>query len=222
MLATNPMHGCRPLSGAEVVSITELFFRQGNFREICLFVLGVSCGFRISEMLALRVQDVYRGGKVPSWLIIVQPKTGDTRQVPMGDDDKMAIMAQVQALRSAGFYHPGTKLFRSRQGRNKAISRERAWQILRQTARHLGMDGKIGTHSMRKTFANNTFEAILEDAAKNGIHADALLNTARAGGWKSVDACQRYLSFRIEPQLRAKRANTGQFGTLPQPARGAA
>jgi site-specific recombinase XerD len=215
MLPTNPMQGCRPLSGAEVRSITEAFSSAENFREICLFVLGVSCGFRISEMLALRVRDVWRGGKVPGWLIVVQPKTGDTRQVIMGEDDRLAIKAQVMALRSAGYYHPGTMLFRSRQGRNKAISRERAWQILRTTARHLGMDGKIGTHSMRKTFANNTFEAILEAAARKGVHADALLETARAGGWKSVDACQRYLSFRIDAQVAAKRANTGQFGRLP-------
>lgn len=214
MLATNPMQGCRPLNGLEVVSITDAFCRQDNFREICLFVLGVSCGFRISEMLALRVRDVMDGDKVLDWLIITQPKTGNTRHVELGEDDKAAIRAQVKALRLAGYYSDGTMLFRSRQGRNKAISRERAWQIIRTTARRLGMDGKIGTHSMRKTFANNTFEAILAMGGE-----DALLNTAKAGGWLSVDACQRYLSFRREAQQKAKQANTGQFGRLPEPGR---
>ncbi|BCS87346.1 tyrosine-type recombinase/integrase [Pseudodesulfovibrio sediminis] len=217
MLATNPMKGCRPLNGFEVVAIKEAFCRSENYRDICLFVLGVSCGFRVSEMLSLRVQDVHSGGKVLEWLTILQTKTDDTRTVMLGDDDKIAIDAQVTALRLAGYYSPGTMLFRSREGRNKPISRTRAWQILHDTARALGMDGKIGTHSMRKTFANNTFEAVLEDAAKHGTKADALLETARAGGWKSVDSCQRYLSFRMEPQLRAKQANTGQFGVLPHP-----
>ncbi|NDV19234.1 tyrosine-type recombinase/integrase [Pseudodesulfovibrio sp. JC047] len=214
MLQTNPMQGCRPLSGAEVISIAETFCRQERFRDICLFVLGVSCGFRVSEMLGLRVRDVFQDGEVLDWIIITEPKTGHVRQVELGEDDKAAIGAQVKALRLDGLYSDGTMLFRSRQGRNKAISRVRAWQIIRSTARGLGMDGKIGTHSMRKTFANNTYEAVLAMGKE-----DALRVTASAGGWRSVDACERYLSFRIEPQRKAKQVNTGQFGTLPEPGR---
>lgn len=217
MLASRPRQGCRPLSGAEVVAMTEAFSRRERFRDICLFVLGVSCGFRISEMLALRVRDVWQDGAAAEWLIIVQPKTGRTRQVELGRDEKAAIGAQVRALRMAGYYADGTMLFRSRQGRNKAISRERAWQIVHDTARALGMDGKIGTHSMRKTFANNTYEALLAMG-----NEDALRNTAKAGGWVSIDVCDKYLSFRDEPQRKAKAANAGQFGRLPQPGGGRA
>lgn len=212
MITPVPMQGCRPLSGLEVVSMAEAFSRRKSLRDICLFVLGVSCGLRISELLALRVRDVWQGGKAVEFLTIKQTKTGNTRTLELCDDDKAVIASQVKALRRAGYYAGGTMLFRSREGRNSAISRERAWQIIHDTARALGLDGKIGTHTMRKTFANNTYEAILEMGGE-----DALLNTAEAGGWVSVDGCRRYLSFRRKPQQHAKERNTGQFGTLPQP-----
>lgn len=214
MLDSGPFKGCRPFDGDEVKKMVAAFSARGSYRDICLFVLGVSSGFRISEMLALRVEDVMEDGEVTEWLSLRQTKTRDTRQVKLGADELSAIGAQVAALRRAGHYSGRTMLFRSRQGRNKAVSRERAYRIIRDTARGLGMRGKIGTHSMRKTFANNTFEAI---KAMGG--EDAVISTARAGGWKSVDAFVRYLSFRIGPMLRAKEVNTGQFGALPRPGR---
>ena len=42
-------------------------------------------------------------------------------------------------------------LFKSRQGQNKAITRERAYQIIHEAAEELGIDN-VGTHTMRKTF----------------------------------------------------------------------
>lgn len=221
MLQTNPMKGCRPLNGCEVAAITQSFCSDENYRDLCLFVLGVSCGFRVSEMLALRVRDVYRDGKVVDWLIIKQTKTDETRTVLLGNDDKQAIDAQICSLRQAGYWSDGTMLFRSREGRNKAISRSRAWQILHDRARALGMDGRIGTHSMRKTFANDTFEGFLEDVA-NGVPLEPLLETTRAGGWKLVDTCKQYLSFRTEHQERSKQRLQGRFGKLPHPGRGKA
>lgn len=219
MLQTSPMRGCRPLSGVEVVLIKDSFSIRDNYRDLCLFVLGVSCGFRVSEMLALRVEDVWEGGKVVKWLSIKQTKTDDIRNVILGADDKLVIDAQVTALRLAGWYSPAAMLFRSREGRNRAISRSRAWQIIHDTARALGMDGKIGTHSMRKTFANDTFQGFLEDAAR-GVQVEALIETCRAGGWKCLDSCKGYLSFRVEHQIRSKKQKEGRFGRLPHPMKG--
>lgn len=42
-------------------------------------------------------------------------------------------------------------LFRSREGENKPISRVRAYQLLTDAAKKVGLD-EIGTHTLRKTF----------------------------------------------------------------------
>jgi len=42
-------------------------------------------------------------------------------------------------------------LFRSREGKNKPISRVRAYQLLSDVAKKVGLE-EIGTHTLRKTF----------------------------------------------------------------------
>ena len=52
------MKGCRPLEVAEVNRAYAAFSGRQAARDRCLFVLGVSSGFRVSEMLSLRIADV--------------------------------------------------------------------------------------------------------------------------------------------------------------------
>jgi len=52
---------------------------------------------------------------------------------------------------------PDQYLFRSRQGVNKPWSTCQAWRIIRRICRDLHIDGNIGTHSLRKTFAMSLY-----------------------------------------------------------------
>ena len=51
------MKGTRPLTNEEIRQVTVQFSGAFAVRNRCLFILGVSVGGRISEMLALRVSD---------------------------------------------------------------------------------------------------------------------------------------------------------------------
>ena len=51
-------------------------------------------------------------------------------------------------------------IFQSRKGHNQPISRKQASIILEQAARDNGLDGKIATHSMRKTYAEDMFRTL--------------------------------------------------------------
>ncbi|MEK5184590.1 tyrosine-type recombinase/integrase [Solibacillus sp. FSL W7-1324] len=58
-------------------------------------------------------------------------------------------------------------LFKSRQGKNRPITRVRAYNILREAAQHCGLK-EIGTHTLRKTFGylvyqNDKDVALLQD-----------------------------------------------------------
>jgi Phage integrase family len=58
------MRGCRPLTDDEVTLISKSFSGTYGKRNKALFLLGVRTGFRISEMLSLRVGDLHQHGKI--------------------------------------------------------------------------------------------------------------------------------------------------------------
>ena len=73
----------------------------------------------------------------------------------------------------------------SHAGKRQAISRVSAWRIIRRTAAAVGIVVAVGTHSCRKTFAKNLWEATGHD----------LLRTQAGMGHADVRVTQRYLSF---------------------------
>ena len=58
------MKGCRPLTSGEVQLLQQSFGGRYAARDKALFILGVKSGFRISELLSLRVGDVLQYGRV--------------------------------------------------------------------------------------------------------------------------------------------------------------
>jgi integrase len=57
-----PMQGCRPLSEEEISQVTQAFDGPFALRNQALLLLDVRTGYRISELLSLRVGDVYQRG----------------------------------------------------------------------------------------------------------------------------------------------------------------
>ena len=51
----------RPFTEAEFTSLTTHFSAAGKTRDVLLLKLGCGTGYRISELLALRVRDVWTG-----------------------------------------------------------------------------------------------------------------------------------------------------------------
>ena len=79
-------------------------------------------------------------------------------------------------------------IFQSKKGRNKPISRVHAWRILNEAYDANEMAGKLGTHSMRKTFADRVYDKLGRD----------LVKTQRALGHRNINSTVQYLSFREE------------------------
>ena len=93
------MKGTRPLSPDEVVTIANVFDGKYAIRDRSLFLLGVSTGGRISELLALTIVDVYQNDKPVTDLHfkkdIVKGKA-HARAVPVNTDGIQAIKALIQ------------------------------------------------------------------------------------------------------------------------------
>jgi len=86
----------------------------------------------------------------------------------------------------AGYMTADSFVFQSRRGANRAIGRVQAWRILRRAFEQAGLTGNLGTHSMRKTFADRVYDRLDGD----------LVNTARALAHRSISSSASYLTFR--------------------------
>ena len=88
------MKGTRPLDNDEIRSVSTCFTGTFQVRNRGLFMLGVSTGGRISELLSLQIGDVYQNGSAVSDLLFEKSivKGGEvSRAVPVNADGRHAI-----------------------------------------------------------------------------------------------------------------------------------
>jgi integrase len=182
------MKGCRPLTDAEVELIQASFGGTYGARDRALFLLGVKSGFRISELLSLRLGDVWQHGRLVDRVTVERRYMKNKREgrtVLLHPEAKAALATWLLTLRHLTGVTPQTYVFRSRKGPNRAISKVQAWRILQETVRTNELPGKVGTHAMRKTFADRIYQQSHHD----------LIKTQQALGHKHVNSTQHYLSF---------------------------
>ena len=157
------MKGARPLTVSEIKLVSTKFKGSFAVRNKSLFMLAISCGGRISEMLSLTVGDVWQHGQPISDLLFrkqVVKGQEESRMVPINEDGRQAISDLIVWHRDKyGDVDPDRMLFTSRQGGGfVALSRGQAHNILREAFHQAGLNGKVATHSLRKSFAQRFYD----------------------------------------------------------------
>ena len=181
------MKGTRPLDNAEIRKVSAAFSGTFAIRNRSLFMLGVSVGGRISELIALKVNDVWQNNKSVADLLFDRKivKGGEvSRAVPVNVDGRQAIEDLVAwHLDLYGNIEATRPLFPSRKGQGlKAMTRIAAHDALKNAFGAAGLNGKLGTHSLRKSYAQRLYEQT------NDIYA-----VQEMLGHQSVVTTQRYL-----------------------------
>lgn len=194
------MKGSRPLNKQEIDKLSGCFTGRMAVRNRALFFLGSNTGFRISELLSLTLDDVLdKDGTVKSRITVARKnmkgkKSG--RSVILNDKGKEAITPWLEVLRGMGVWHKDDFVFVPQSGYG-VISRSHAWKVLTKAYRAAGLTGKLGTHAMRKTFANNVYDHLLIRASR-GERVDPFRATSKALGHENIKSTDQYLSFRTE------------------------
>lgn len=168
------MTGSRPLSDQE---IELLLTNLKTVRNKAMCVIGIRCGFRISEILSLRIENVTQFGKVANQITVNRSNMKgkhSSRTVPLHPQAKKFIEEYISQMTNAG---PKTKLF--------PFGRQMAHKILKDAANAAKLEGKVSTHSLRKSFAERVHTALGENIFK----------TQQALGHKSVSSTAHYLKF---------------------------
>lgn len=160
-----------------------MYDRHGA-RNAALFTVGLMTGFRVSEILSQELSDVFQCGRVVDAVTVrraAMKGKGEGRTVKLNAKAKAALESWLEVRGEEE-----GPLWCSAAG--KRISRVQVWRILDKAFKSIGMTGTMGTHCMRKTFADRMYEILDGD----------LINLQKALGHKWVTSTSQYLSFKEE------------------------
>ncbi len=141
----------------------DKYFMHHNPRDRVLFAIGIYTGRRISDILNLDVRDIAeidRQGHlhIRERLELQEVKTGKFADILIHPKLKRILSKYLRQRRKkcetlgALLNELLLKSQKPRRDGEYRITRRHAYRVLSECARACGVDGRIGTHSLRKTF----------------------------------------------------------------------
>jgi site-specific recombinase XerD len=197
------MRGTRPLSTEEILKVSFKFTGKYYIRNRALFMLGVSVGGRISELLALKIGDVWQNDRPVTDLLFIKGVVKgkeNARVIPINHDGREAITELINWHKEYfSDLKPLRPLFVSRKNGDsligKALTRTQGHRIICEAFSQAGLNGKLATHSLRKTFAQRLYDSTSDLAL-----CQELL------GHKNISTTRQYLSVSYEKCKKAVEA----------------
>ena len=161
----------------EIISNIKLSSKTG-LRNIAIIELLYSCGLRVSELINLKISDLF----FKESLIKVTGKGNKERFVPISMQSQFYINNYIEEIRSIHKIKKGFEdtLFLNERG--TILSRVMIFIILKQLKNKSNINKKIGPHTLRHSFATHLIE--------NG--AD-LITIQKMMGHESITTTERYL-----------------------------
>ncbi|MCM1264973.1 MAG: site-specific integrase [Candidatus Gastranaerophilales bacterium] len=142
------MEYVQPIRDKQKIEEIKSVLKENGTRDLLLFLMGINTGLRISDLLKLKVIDV-RG---KSHVEIKEQKTGKIKRFPILGNLQV-MLEEYTRNKDLSEY-----LFKSRNGKNKPITRVMAYMIINNACRMCGIQDNIGTHTLRKTFGYHHYQ----------------------------------------------------------------
>ena len=144
------MKGCRVLTDDEI----RIVLNELQVRDRTLFLTCLTFGTRISEALALTFGDV-----AGNTLYLKSKKGSDNQSFPIPEAYKRSIEELKKWYEEKEMVIDGkSPLFISQKGKNTSFTRQLASNVIRTVAKKMHLDGKVNTHSLRKSFVTKIYE----------------------------------------------------------------
>lgn len=153
------MQTVEPIRKKADIEQVKILLKRRRKRDYILFVLGINCGLRISDLLKLRVKDV----RNKQSLVIVEQKTGKIRKIPIKDMLRCILRDYIKGKNDEQW------LFKSQKGNNRPISRIQAYRIITSVCKKAGLSENFGTHTLRKTFGYHFYQMTKDVALLQNI-----------------------------------------------------
>lgn len=140
------MNIVEPIRKKKDLKRIENILKKQGLRDLLLFTIGTNCGLRISDILNLNVGDV----KNKDYINIKEKKTGKYKRLPINSKLKplFAKFTKGRNLDEPLFL----SVFKNR------MERTQCYRIVNDACKKAGIDYKIGTHTLRKTFGYHHYQ----------------------------------------------------------------
>ena len=137
-----------PIKDIKQLEAMKSFLKGKDTRDYLMLMVGISSALRISDILKLKIKDIWDGKRPKEFIMLNEKKTGKAKRFPITVNLKKAI---VQFMKENDL-EQDDYIFQSRKGNKKAITRSHAAYIISNAADYVGIKEPVSTHSMRKTF----------------------------------------------------------------------
>lgn len=141
-----------PIRNKKKIKQMYQYLNRKDSKYGLLFKFGLNTGLRISDILPLKVKDIFNNnGEFRDYLVLIEKKTGKEKKIKLNDALRKTIKAYVKN-NQLSFEH---YIFASRKGNH--IGRVQAYRVLKEAADIVGIEN-FGTHSLRKTWGYWTYK----------------------------------------------------------------
>jgi len=117
-----------------------------------LFKFGLNTGLRISDILPIKVKNIFKENmEFLDYLILNEKKTGKEKKIKINSALQKVLQLYIENQQLSS----GSYLFLSKKGNH--IGRVQAYRVLKEAAEIMGVQN-FGTHSLRKTWGYWTYK----------------------------------------------------------------
>ncbi|MDG2739500.1 tyrosine-type recombinase/integrase, partial [Vibrio parahaemolyticus] len=136
------------------IEAMKKYLKEHSQRDYLLFVIGINTGLKITELLSMKFEDVlHEDGTVKEFYSLPVEDEKFKQDIYLNTKVKEALLEYVQSIEVKRENY----VFQSNKTTN-SITRQQAYRVIHNAAEAVGIVGKIGTNSMRKTFGFHAYK----------------------------------------------------------------
>ena len=146
----------------KIEALKELLRRERKYRELSLFVLGINTPLHIKDILSMRwnifLTENYEIKEINTKIEVKEARTMKTKCFVITPSIYEALTLY---FRSHPFFQKDDYIFisqKTKDGKYRPITTQYAWKLLNDYAKMVGINVKIGTHTLRKTYAYHLYK----------------------------------------------------------------
>ena len=125
------------------------WLKSYNEKYYVIFLIGISVGIRISDILKLKISDMKNTDRI----VIREQKTSKTKIFPLRPNIAKVVKGYIEKYCDEEYQE---FIFLGKKGAR--LDRVAVWRVLNRCMKELGIDIKCGTHSCRKYCGRAIFE----------------------------------------------------------------
>ena len=164
-------HTSSPIKDIEVITLiikefedrikdsTTLKMENKRRRDLAIFVLGINIGLRAGDLLSLKYEDVLnKKGEIRSMIEIFEQKTGKKKEFFINKTASEVLLDFIERTNTSS----NAYIFEGWKGKHLTV--DTYSKTLKSVTEACGIEERMRTHTMRKTFAYQQLQAHKHDS----------------------------------------------------------